>query len=322
MNNDKSVIVTGAAGFAGYSLTMHLLMHSYKVIAVVRPGSRHNNRLEPGNLMNTIEIDSDKCGLRPEIDEAIIKQRLKVVELDSSEYSKLPEFIDCECEAFYHLTWAGGRDDFQEQMVNIDQSVAAIEAAAKIGCKRFICTGSQAEYGVCNDVITEELCPKPVNAYGAAKVAAMYLTKRRAEQIGIEWIWGRIFSLYGLYEQAGRMLPDLIRKLSDGETVSLSDCSQNWDYLDACDAAEAIIALGERGRSGEIYNIARGDYKPLKSFVKEMEEKYSNGGTVIFGERAKPYVSLSPSVEKIKNDTGWEPKVAFLQDYSRIMDRE
>ena len=43
--------------------------------------------------------------------------------------------------------------------------------------------------------VTDDTWPMPVNAYGAAKLAACYLRKRRAEQPGVEWIWGRIFSI-------------------------------------------------------------------------------------------------------------------------------
>lgn len=317
----KKAVVTGAAGFAGYSLTSHLIEHGYKVYAIVRPGSKHNGRLRVNNIQNTLAIEkkrgvfSDYANI---ISRDISNDYVVVMEVDSGEYNKLPEIIKEKCDVYFHLAWAGRRNEYEEQYKNISQAVTALEAAGELGCKRFICTGSQAEYGVQSGLITEDLMPKPIYAYGAAKIAAMYLTKTRAEQLGIEWIWGRIFSLYGLYEPAGRMLPDLINNLRNGETANLSDCSQNWDYLDAGDAAEAIIALGERGHSGEIYNIANGDYHPLKDFVRIMEETYSNGGTVVYGDRANPYISLSPSVEKITKDTGWEPRVKFLQDYESI----
>lgn len=321
INKIKKAVVTGAAGFAGYSLTTHLLHHGYEVFAICRPHSSHNKRLESANIIHTLECDVEKGSIeiaKTIIDEREIVNKLHVIELDSSEYSEIVNHVDSDCDYFFHLTWSGGRDEFNNQFSNVDQALAVTETASKLGCKRFICTGSQAEYGVQSGLITEDLMPKPIYAYGSAKTAAMYLTKIRAEQLGIEWIWGRIFSLYGLYEPAGRMLPDLINKLRNGETAKLSDCSQNWDYLDAGDAAEAIIALGERGHSGEIYNIANGDYHQLKDFVRIMEENYSNGGAIVYGDRANPYISLSPSVEKITKDTGWEPRVQFLQDYESI----
>ncbi len=321
IDDAKIAVVTGAAGFAGFSLAAHLLLHGYKVYAVLRPGSSHNNRFSKDNLLSVLELECERGFDKlysGEILSEEIDEKLTCIELDYTEYHNLPNLIKESCNLFFHLSWSGGRDDFEEQTANIRASIDAVEAAASLSCSRFICTGSQAEYGIQTGVITEDICPKPINAYGAAKASAMFLTKRRAEQLGVEWIWGRIFSLYGLYEPGGRMLPDLISKLAVGEKISLSDCTQNWDYLDAGDAAEAIILLGEKGCSGEIYNIARGDYRPLREFVLEMIDRYGSAETVRFGGRANPYISLSPDTTKIKTDTGWKPIIGFLQKYDEI----
>ncbi len=281
------VIVTGAAGFAGYSVTNELVKQGHEVYAILRPNSSHNKRFDgmPANLHR--------------------------VELDCSDFDKIADAVECKCDIFYHLAWFGGRDDFEGQNANIDYTIKAVESAGKAGCKRFVGIGSQAEYGVSQGLIKEDDMPRPVNAYGAAKVAAMYLTKRRAEQLNIEWIWGRIFSLYGDHEPEGRMLPDLLMKLTRNETVSLSSCEQNWDYLHVRDAAEAIVALGEKGKDGNIYNIAHGSYKPLKEFVEEAKGVLDSCSTINYGDRVTPFISLQPDVSKIKEHTGWSPRVTF-----------
>lgn len=296
MASKGRVVVTGAAGFAGYSLTMELLKRGFEVYAVLRPYSEHNKRFSEVN-----------ANFHP-------------IELDSSDFDRIPEHIDERCGVFYHLAWFGGRDDFETQNANIDYTLKALEAAKVSGCKRFVCTGSQAEYGLCTRVISESLMPNPINAYGSAKTATMYLTKRRAEQLGIEWIWGRIFSLYGDYEPSGRMLPDLLKKLVKNEDVGLSSCEQNWDYLHVLDAARAIADIGEKGKSGEIYNIANGDYKPLKQFVECAKKTLDSRSKVVYGDRANPFVSLQPDVSKIVKDTGWKPDISFIEGVRRFTD--
>ncbi len=287
-------VVTGAAGFAGYSLTKQLVDDGYRVYAVVRPGSKHNKRLE---------------GLD-----------LNIIELDASEYDKLPKMINCKCDYFFHLAWSGGRDSFDEQVINIAQAISALEASVSLGCNRFIATGSQAEYGVCDSIIDERLLPKPVNAYGAAKVSAMYLTKRRAEQLGIEWIWARIFSLYGKYEPSGRMLPDVVDKLINKAEVKLSSCAQYWDYLDVEDAAKALIALAEKGQNGEVYNVANGDCRPLKEYVKEIVSVVAKDAIVEFGNPPTPFISLKPDVSKIVEHTGWKPTIDFKEGIRKVLE--
>ena len=266
--NKLKVIVTGAAGFAGYSLIKALLDKGYDVYAILRPESKHNERFNG------------------------INGNLHTVELDCTDFDKIAEVIDGKCDVFYHLAWFGARDDFRGQNANIEYTLKALESAAQLGCKRFVGIGSQAEYGVCSASMLESLMPNPVNAYGAAKVAAMYLSKRRAEQLGVEWLWGRIFSLYGDYEPSGRMLPDLLRKLKLNQEVSLSCCEQNWDYLHVRDAAASIVAIGEKGHVGEIYNVANGDYMPLKMFVEKAKDILDSTSTIEYGNPPDPFISL------------------------------
>ncbi|MCR4901249.1 MAG: NAD(P)-dependent oxidoreductase [Butyrivibrio sp.] len=282
----KRVIVTGAAGFAGANLCIELNKSNIEVLAIVRENSTHNDRLK--NLENVTMINCD---------------------MDN--YEMLPEKITGSCDTFFHLAWKGDRDNAEVEYPNVFHTVKAVEAAAKLGCKRFVATGSQAEYGAINRVQTEDMCPAPINAYGAAKAAALYMSKRRCEQLEIDWIWGRIFSLYGLYEPGGRLVTDLANALLSGKGMKVSAATQNWDYLYSMDGAKALIALAEKGRSGEIYNIANGDYKPLKVYLEEMKTILCKSAELEYDMNNVPKVSLQPSIDKIYKDTGWKPEVTF-----------
>ena len=285
----KYYIITGAAGFLGANLVERLLREEdVHIYAVVRPNSPHNARLAPS-------------------------EQLTLVPADLSEYGHLDERIAEPCDAFFHLAWQGGRYDFVAQYGNIADTLGALEAAARLGCKRFICTGSQAEYGRQTALITEETCPHPADAYGAAKLAACALSRQRAADLGVGWIWGRVFSLYGRYEQEGRMLPTLVKSLRSEQTFALSSsAAQNWDYLYAADAADALLALVERGRAGEIYNIAHGGYRPLRDYIEEARAEIAPQCDVTYGAADADVFSLQPSVEKIRRDTGWQPMTDFV----------
>lgn len=303
-NNGKIAIVTGAFGFAGANLTEHLLDYGYKVYAIGRKNSSHNDRFAESESLRKVLIDME-------------------------DYDKICGYIDeddirsAEAIALFHLSWGGQRDDFDAQRRNIDGSLRLLDSARDIKEKclksknmdvsiRVVGIGSQAEYGVKSGLITEDLSLEPFSAYGSCKAAAYYLMESKARILGIDFIWGRIFSLIGKYEPEGRMLPDVVRKLAAGEKVSLSSCEQFWDYLDAGDAADAIIALFEKGVTGEVYNIANGDYDRLKNFVVRAAKCVGADESLIsYGNRANPFVSLEVSGEKIKKDTGWEPKVSF-----------
>lgn len=283
----KKYIITGAAGFLGMNLVERLLREeNVHIYAVVRPSSPHNARL-------------------------IESEQLTLVPADLSEYGHLDERIAEPCDVFFHLAWQGGRYDFAVQYGNIADTLAALEAAVRLGCRRFIATGSQAEYGPQTALISEETCPHPTDAYGAAKLAACALSRQRAADLGIEWIWGRVFSLYGKYEQEGRMLPALVNSLRSEQPFALSSSgAQNWDYLYAADGADALAAFAERGRAGEIYNIAHGGYRSLRDFIEEARAVLNSRADVSYGGEAGTF-SLQASVEKLQRDTEWMPSMPF-----------
>lgn len=293
----KRIVVTGAAGFAGWHLTNSLVKKGYKVYAIVRPGSSHNGRLK--------HIDCNRTeGELIEIP----------IDLYNSEILDIRSLIKEQCDWFFHLSWKGDRDEIYSQLENVDVSLKMVEVASALGCSVWIGTGSQAEYGnVSADVKQDEMIiASPNTAYGAAKLATCYLTKRRCQQLKIKWIWGRIFSLIGRYEPEGRLIPDLICSLENKRVMVLTSCEHNWDYLDATDCAEALILLAEKGREGEIYNIASGDVHKLKFFVEKISgDNRKHKELIEYDINNKSAVSLQPTIKKIKQDTGWNPRIPF-----------
>ena len=157
----KSAIVSGAAGFTGYALVKKLIEHGYRVHALVRPLSANNMRISK---------------LRD----------VHVVECDLLGKYKLSHLVSENCDLAFHLACVGERYDFDVQRRNIDLLLYFMDELKNIGCKRIVCTGSQAEYGVKKDIITEDSTLVPFCAYGAAKVASCFLSNNKAESIGME----------------------------------------------------------------------------------------------------------------------------------------
>lgn len=288
----KRVIVTGAAGFLGWNLVDFLLAHDFLVDAIVRPNSPSNARLAE-------------------------HPHLHVIPLAMEEISRLPEQIAAPCDYAVHLAWDPRRTDFAAQRASLSSTLDFVEALGVIGCRRFLGIGSQAEYGVTNEIMEETLLPQPVTPYGAAKVAALHLTRLRAQQLGVDWLWGRVFSVYGDYEPETTLLSYLARMLRSGQMPQMTAGTQLWDYLHAEDAAAAMTALLLRGRAGEVYNIAHGDVRPLRSFTEELRSALAPDLQIAYGVSERPPTSMRPSVEKIQADTGWWANVNFSEGLHR-----
>lgn len=282
----ERVLVTGAAGFLGWNLVDYLLRQNYFVEAIVRPGSVSNVRLQP-------------------------HRHLHVIPLAMEEIVRLPERIAQSCDYAVHLAWDPRRMDFAAQRESLFAALDLVETLGVIGCRRFLGIGSQAEYGVTNEVMEETSSLQPVTSYGSAKVAALHMTRQRAAQLGMEWVWGRVFSVYGTYEPETTLLSYLARSLRSGETPQMTAGTQLWDYLHASDAAAAMAALLLRGRNGEVYNIAHGDVRPLRTFSEEMRDVLAPTAQIAYGTSERPPTSMRPSVEKIQTHTGWQACVKF-----------
>lgn len=294
MKNKKSVILTGATGFIGYHLVKELIKQDIFVYAIIRPNSKNKKRLYQFS-------------------------NIKIIEMAMQDITCLAGVIQDHCDYFYHIAWEGERNDFQIQNKNITYTLDALEIAAKIGCRRFICSGSQAEYGFQDQLITEETLPSPNTAYGSAKLSACYLSRFRAIQVGIEWIWTRIFSAYGKYDNPHALIPYLLRTLQANEIPQVSQATWNWDYLYVKDAVCALTVIAKYGKTNEIYNIASGDIHPLKFFIEQLRNYIAPSQAICYQKNTQGIVSLQPSIKKLQNQIDWQPKFKFLDGISDII---
>jgi nucleoside-diphosphate-sugar epimerase len=273
----KKAIITGATGFLGFSFLKELIHNKIYVYALCRKNSSRISRLN--NLPNVTMIEADlNC-------------------LDDVNGLE-------ECDTFYHLAWEGERNDFEKQYRNVEMAVNCLKLSSKLGCKRFICTGSQAEYGSTNELITEETPLKPTTAYGACKAAAYYLTSDLAKRLKTEHVWARVFSAYGPNDNPNSLIPYLIENLQlKNEATLQTDGEHIWNYLYEEDVARALRLLGQNEGISGTYNVASCESKPLKEYVEALH-KVINADSVVRYGTGKSDVNLNVSVEKLRRDVG------------------
>jgi UDP-glucose 4-epimerase len=297
----KNIVVTGATSFIGVSLTNRLIRDGYRVFAVVRPGSANLYRLSGSNSLRVIELDMDNI-------------------------AALPDMVSENIEMFFHLAWEGTRAPYRDnpelQQRNYHNSMRAIEAAVELKSRVFVGAGSQAEYGKFNGKVDETYRTQPVTEYGKAKLNTYRHGVERANCVHMDFVWSRIFSVYGEYDYPSTLIMTCIGKMLKNEVVPLTRCVQKWDYLYVDDAADALVRLGQKGKNGEVYNIASGVSKPLKDFVLEIKAIVGSQSELGFG--LVPYgkegpVSFEPNINKIRVDLGWYPQTDFEIGVRRII---
>ena len=122
----------------------------------------------------------------------LLSGRLLVTENDLSEPEKLLEKVTKPQDVFCHFGWGGSgsasRTDRALQEKNLEISLETVRTAKALGCRKFLFSGSQAEYGMHRDLITEETVCEPKSLYGEAKLAMREKGETLCEELGLRYI--------------------------------------------------------------------------------------------------------------------------------------
>lgn len=308
-------VVTGATSFVGAAAMKEMLNRGHEVIAVVRPSSEKLAAVTGPN------------------ERAIREGRLKIVENDLSAPQLLLGKTGNTCDMFLHFGWggsgSGARTDKKLQERNLLYSLDTIRAAKELGCRRFLFSGSQAEYGLCNTKMTEETECAPRSAYGEAKLKMRYEGWELCRKLGLSYIHTRIFSAYGPGDHPWTLVETCIDAFKKGETISLGACTQLWNFLYITDLARAMCALAEMPEErleraeNPVFNLAGEDTRPLKEFVEEIRSVCGGRGICAYAtrkENAEGAVNLIPDISKLCWATGWRPETDFKTGIQKILE--
>lgn len=250
----KKIVVTGATSMIGSALIEECVKHDIEVYAVLRSASGKQDRLPDSSLVHLIDSS------------------LETLE-------ELPELIPQGCDTFYHIAWGNTGENRNRstelQSRNIGYTLAAVRAANALGCKRFIGAGSQAEYGPMDvERISPDSPTNPSTPYGASKLASGHLAGMLCRELGMECIWPRIFSVYGIHEKETTMIASGLRRMLKGEPTEFTPAMQRWDYLYSKDAGRAYYLIGEKGRDKAVYCIGSGEAHPLQGIYPQDGRTY------------------------------------------------
>ena len=225
--------------------------------------------------------------------------------------------------AFIHCGWSGvplAARDYLSQYANVQASILLADMAIDAGAKVIIGIGSQAEYGLTREPVSEISPVHPRTHYGLAKFATGQAFLRLAWQSDRRGIWLRLFGLYGPNETAPSMLPWLARQFAQGRAPDLTACTQLWDYLHVRDAARAIADLCEGDAEG-LFNLASGAAPPLRETVLLLRDLMAPQIEPHFG--AVPFSReqvhcLAGDISRLVAATGWKPQISLEEGLAEL----
>ncbi len=295
------ILVTGPGGFVGSRVVRALSAGGHDVGAIMRPSASHERlegvedrlRIFPGDLGAPDAWRGDVAAWRP--------------------------------EACIHTAWYAEPGKYLDSTLNLDclrDSLRLLEELAAIGCRRAVMTGTCFEYDLETGTLTEETPVKPRTLYAACKLALGVVAAQRASQLGLAFSWGRIFYVYGPYEDTRRLVPALTLSLLRGEPFKATTGEQVRDYIHVDDIASALVALAVTGASG-VFNICSGEPSTIRDLMLEVGRLIGREDLIQFG--ARPPGQYEPPVidgenRRLREATGWKPARTLPQGLAETVD--
>ena len=310
--------ITGAAGFIGSNLSIHLLKAGHAVVGFDNflTGKRENIRRvqEMGGSFQFTEGD--------------IRNKQQVLTAIRS------------AQHVVHLAAQGSvQKSFADVGVNNDINVGGFlnvsSAAAEAGAKTFIYASSCSVYGdTVKMPITEAATPMPLSPYAVSKLAnELYAASLDPTYTKMRMIGLRFFNIFGPWQDpAGdyaAVVPKWIDRLMSGEPpILFGDGSATRDFCYVGNICRLIETLGkdERKLPHAVYNIGTGVatnlgalYATIAHCLNERGVKITGVGPEYRAWRAGDIVHSLSDITKAKEELDYSPAVGLAQGMALLL---
>jgi len=301
----KRVILTGGTGFVGANLARRLLCDGHELHLLVRPGHQR------------WRIEDIRADVR--LHELSLHDKDTVARLVSQ---IRPEWV-------FHLAVHGAyswQTDW-EQMVqtNIQGTMSLVSACLKTGFEALVNTGSSSEYGFKDHAPAESEPLEPNSHYAVTKAAATLFCRHTAQSQQVRLPTLRLYSVFGPYEEPGRLLPTLIMRGLNGELPPLADPAVARDFVYVDDVVEAYLLAATVPTSewGPVYNVGTGVQTSLREVAAVAREIMSIAPEPVWN--AMPNRTWDANVwvsdnRKIRAQLGWQPRHTFADGFRLMRD--
>lgn len=297
---DKTVFITGGAGFIGSAIAERLIDRNRIVVY---------DHLRRNSLVHK-DLPSHPS--------------FRLIEGDVLDLPHLRKAME-GAELVVHCAGVAGIDTVGKQpvetlRVNIVGSFNAIDAARDVGtCERMLCFSTSEIFGqfAFRSTETDRAVVGEVGearwTYAVGKLAEEHLAIAAHKEWGLGTAVVRPFNVYGPGQVGeGALRTFVIQALNDEPIIVHGDGSQirAWCYVD--DMVDgALLALSEPGAAGETFNIGNARTSTtIYDLAQRVVRVLGSKSTIELVPRDAPDIELRvPSIAKAQRILGFEPKV-------------
>jgi dTDP-glucose 4,6-dehydratase len=223
------------------------------------------------------------------------------------------------CEAVVHLAAESHVDrSIYEPAAAIETNVKGtfvlLQVARAMGIERFVHVSTDEVYGdLAPGTWADEESPlQPNSPYAASKASSDCLVRSYVRTYGFPAVITRSSNNYGPYQFPEKFLPLMITNaLEDKPLPIYGDGKQERDWLHVEDNCRGILAVLERGRAGQIYNLGGLGVEENLSMARRVLRATGKSESLLSHVQDRPghdrrYALRS---QKAQEDLGWKPAI-------------
>ena len=272
--SNKTILVTGGAGFIGSNLCEALLEKGNKVVC----------------------LDNFATGKRENLEQLLKDTNFTLIEGD---IRKLEDCLKATKDVDYvlHQAALGSvprsiKDPITSNDVNVSGFLNMLVAARDNGVKRFVFAASSSTYGDSESMPkVEDIIGKPLSPYAITKYVNELYADIFSKTYGLETIGLRYFNVFGRKQDPNgayaAVIPKFVSQLMKGESPVINgdgNYSRDFTYIDNVIQANllSLVTTNEKAIN-TVYNVAYGDRNTLndlmgylKEYLSEFDSKISN----------------------------------------------
>ncbi len=317
-STEKTLLVTGGAGFIGSALVRYLIRHTDQRVVSV------DKLTYAGNLESVASIEEDPRYAFEQVDIC-----------DADEVARLFEtyrpagVMHLAAESHVDRSIDGPGAFIQTNLVGTYTLLNAARAYWKdLGedaraAFRFLHVSTDEVYGALGDegFFTEETPYDPSSPYSASKAGSDHLARAWHHTYGLPVLVTNCSNNYGPYQFPEKLIPVVILKALGGQPIPVYGKGENVrDWLFVDDHVKALVRVLEQGTPGETYNVGgHNEWKNLdvvREICRLMDEFRPEGAPhadLITFVTDRPGHDLRYAIDatKIKRELGWTPEETF-----------
>jgi UDP-glucose 4-epimerase len=308
---EKSILVTGGAGFIGSHLVDELLKKGHTVTVLDNLSSGVKENLTSHERLKFIEGDIS--------DVPLVDKLVEAADL----IFHLAEFIPSTKNfGIGHVVKFSTESPIQDFDVSARGTLIVLTSAKKY-FKKFVFTSTAAVYGESPSLLKENSHPLPNSPYGASKLCAEQYVTLYHRLYDLPTSIVRFFNVYGprqlkyvMYDLSLRLQknPDYLEMFGTGE--------EKRDFVYVSDAVRALLLVAQdEFATGEIYNVGTGKHTGINELVNLMLPLYNSRPEIVFkgSSWTGDVKHLIGDISKISS-IGYKPEYQLADGLQRFTD--